>query len=156
MADVLGRLLPFALPLVRYKILGRFLYQTLESAINSATNNSITGTGAGSFPYTYGLKYCYDGRQPQGSRILQLEVLTEIAGEMQWHSVVPNRLYCGVSSAYTASGKEGYQDLLSAEEQQSIASLTLPEAFIRFMQREQGLHGAMPPHIQYTSHLEFL
>ena len=156
MADVLGRLLPFALPLVRYRILGRFLYQTLESAINSATNNSITGTGAGSFPYTYGLKYCYDGRRPQGSRIIQLEVLTEIAGEMQWHSVVPNRLYCGVSSAYTASGKEGYQDLLSAEEQESIASLTLPEAFIRFMQREQGLHGAMPPHIQYTSHLEIL
>ncbi|QYJ88819.1 bifunctional metallophosphatase/5'-nucleotidase [Shewanella halotolerans] len=156
MADVLGRLLPFALPLVKYRILGRYLYQTLESAINSATNNSITGTGAGSFPYTYGLKYCYDGRQPLGTRILQLEILTEIAGEMQWHSVMPDRMYSGVSSAYTASGKEGYQDLLRAEQQESIEALTLPQAFILYMQREEGLHGIMPPHVLYTSHLEGL
>ncbi|MFA0373197.1 5'-nucleotidase C-terminal domain-containing protein, partial [Vibrio sp. 10N.222.54.F6] len=70
LAEVIGRILPFELPLVTYQIQGQYLFQMLESAINAATNNSVIGTGAGSFPYTYGLKYFYDGRQALGQRIV--------------------------------------------------------------------------------------
>ncbi|MCE9679220.1 5'-nucleotidase C-terminal domain-containing protein [Shewanella sp. AS1] len=158
MADVLGRLLPFALPLVKYRIKGAFLYQAIESAINGATNNSITGTGAGSFPYTYGLRYCYDGRQKIGERLLKLEILQ--GGELSekfmqgsWIEVAPDGFYTGVSSAYTASGKEGYQALLNAQWQQEINELTLPDAFIRFMSRQPGLTGEITPQVEYISHL---
>ncbi len=153
MADVLGRLLPFALPLVKYRIQGKYLYQALESAINSATNNSITGTGAGSFPYTYGLRYYYDGRQSQGSRIIKLEIMSIEQGQEVWQPLIAEQFYHGVSSAYTASGKEGYQALLEAQWQAPIEELTLPQAFIRYMSREQGLNGSLAPQLEYTSHL---
>lgn len=153
MADVLGRLLPFDLPLVKYRIKGKHLYQAIESAINSATNNSITGTGAGSFPYTYGLKYYYDGRQSVGKRVIKLEVLSHQSGTEVWQHVELEKHYFGVSSAYTASGKEGYQALQQADWQTAIATLTLPQAFIRFMEREQGLMGDIEPQVSYTSHL---
>ncbi len=153
MADVLGRLLPFPLPLVKYKIQGKYIYQALESAINGATNNSITGTGAGSFPYTYGLRYYYDGRQPQGSRIIKLEIMSIINDKEIWQPLIGKQFYYGVSSAYTASGKEGYQALLKAEWQNSIEELNLPQAFIRYMSREQGLNGVLAPQLEYTSHL---
>lgn len=155
-ADVAGRLLPFELSLVKYQIRGQHLYEAIESAINSATNNSVTGTGAGSFPYTYGLKYFYDGRKPQGQRILTLEVLRSdgIADEPEvWESVDRQEHYFGVSSAYTASGKEGYYPLLQASWQQAIEGLTLPSAFIRFMSHEQSLKQDILPQIEYISHI---
>jgi len=156
LADVVGRLLPFDLSLVKYQIRGLHLYEAIESAINSATNNSVTGTGAGSFPYTYGLKYCYDGRKPLGQRILTLEVLRQPDTEDEadrWESVDRNRDYFGVSSAYTASGKEGYYPLLQASRQQAIEGLTLPSAFIRFMSHEQSLMQEILPQVEYISHV---
>ena len=154
LADVIGRLLPFDLPLVKYRIMGLYLFEALESAINSATNNSVTGTGAGSFPYTYGLKYCYDGRKPQGERILTLEILCPNSTLEKWVTVDKAQHYVGVSSAYTASGKEGYHPLLKAEWQRPLEQLTLPNAFIRFMKREQTLEQELPPQVSYTSHRE--
>ncbi|WP_076410770.1 bifunctional UDP-sugar hydrolase/5'-nucleotidase [Shewanella sp. UCD-KL12] len=154
LADVIGRLLPFELPLVQYQILGAHLFEAIESAINSATNNSVTGTGAGSFPYTYGLKYCYDGRRPLGQRILSLEVICHSESEEQWHKVQRDKHYYGVSSAYTASGKEGYQPLLKAQWQKAIEDLTLPAAFIRFIESKQSLEQELSPQITYTSHRE--
>jgi len=156
LADVVGRLLPFDLSLVKYQIRGQHLYEAIESAINSATNNSVTGTGAGSFPYTYGLKYCYDGRKPLGQRILSLEVLrngsTADAPEI-WESVDRQEHYFGVSSAYTASGKEGYSPLLQANYQQVIEGLTLPSAFIRFMGHKQSFEQDILPQVEYISHM---
>lgn len=152
LADVVGRLLPFDLPLVKYQIQGQFLFAALESAINSATNNSVTGTGAGSFPYTYGLKYCYDGRKPLGERIVSLEILCPNTEKETWRVVDKQLNYVGVSSAYTASGKEGYQPLLNALWIRPIKTLTLPNAFIRFMEREQTLGNELSPQISYISH----
>ncbi|MGL5391847.1 MAG: bifunctional metallophosphatase/5'-nucleotidase, partial [Shewanella sp.] len=107
LADVMGQLLPFELPLVTYEIQGLFLYQALESAINAATNNSVQGTGAGSFPYTYGLRYYYDGRRPLGERLFKLELMPQ-DGSSLWRPIEHDALYVGVSSSYTAAGKEGY------------------------------------------------
>ncbi|NRD73288.1 5'-nucleotidase C-terminal domain-containing protein [Shewanella sp. VB17] len=152
LAYVVGRMLPFELPLVHYEIQGVHLFQAIESAINSATNNSVIGTGTGSFPYTYGLKYCYDGRQALGKRILSLEVLAQDGNS--WLTVDKQAYYFGVSSAYTVSGKEGYSPLLQAKSQENIDGLTIPLAFIRYMQRDNtSLAQALTPHVNYTSHL---
>ncbi|ABK47459.1 bifunctional metallophosphatase/5'-nucleotidase [Shewanella bicestrii] len=155
LADVLGQLLPFELPLVKYEIQGQYLYQALESAINAATNNSVRGTGAGSFPYTYGLRYYYDGRRPLGERLFKLEMMQQ-DGLSLWYPVQPNALYVGVSTSYTAAGKEGYHPLLQARWQESIETLTLPQAFIRFLNRapNPNLADLLSPHVHYTSHVK--
>lgn len=155
LADVLGQLLPFELPLVKYEIQGQYLYQALESAINAATNNSVRGTGAGSFPYTYGLRYYYDGRRPLGERLFKLEMMQQ-DGLSLWYPVQPDALYVGVSTSYTAAGKEGYHPLLQARWQESIETLTLPQAFIRFLNRapNPNLADLLSPHVHYTSHLK--
>ncbi|MCL1145333.1 bifunctional metallophosphatase/5'-nucleotidase [Shewanella sp. 10N.261.52.F9] len=152
LAEVLGRILPFDIPLVAYEIQGIYLFQMLESAINAATNNSVIGTGAGSFPYTYGLKYFYDGKQPLGERIIKLEILTKIAGSERWLAVNPEIFYKGVSSSYTASGKEGYYPILQAKWQQDIEGLSLPQAFTRFISKAETLDEMIEPQVHYTSH----
>ncbi|ARD23314.1 bifunctional metallophosphatase/5'-nucleotidase [Shewanella japonica] len=149
LADVLGRILPFELPLVKYQIQGKFLYQALESAINSATNNGVTGTGAGSFPYTYGIRYFYDGTLPMNHRITLIEEFTQ--GE--WRAIDSQKLYIGVSSAYTAAGKEGYDALLKAHWQQDMESMTLPEAFVDFVSQHGNLiENPLQPNVHYISH----
>ncbi|ACJ28231.1 Metallophosphoesterase:5'-Nucleotidase [Shewanella piezotolerans WP3] len=152
LAEVIGRILPFELPLVTYQIQGQYLFQMLESAINAATNNSVIGTGAGSFPYTYGLKYFYDGRQALGQRIVKLEIMRPANGQPLWFDIDPLQHYIGVSSAYTASGKEGYSPILQSNWQHSVDELTLPEAFIRFMSRTDTLNDILEPEVHYTSH----
>ncbi|MGS0681801.1 bifunctional metallophosphatase/5'-nucleotidase [Shewanella sp. 125m-7] len=152
LAEVVGRILPFDIPLVRYEIQGLYLFQMLESAINAATNNSVIGTGAGSFPYTYGLKYFYDGRQALGQRIIKLEVLRIVEGKQLWLPLDADAYYTGVSSSYTASGKEGYFPILQANWQKDIEGLTLPGAFIRFISKAQALDEILEPQVYYTSH----
>lgn len=151
-ADVIGRILPFELPLMTYKIQGSFLYQALESAINAATNNSVQGTGAGSFPYTYGLRYFYDGRRPLGQRIIKLEVLDESQEQASWQEIVQHLSYIGVSTSYTASGKEGYQALLEAQWQKPIEGLLLSDAFINFVKKREKIDQELVPQVHYTSH----
>ncbi|WP_108944028.1 bifunctional metallophosphatase/5'-nucleotidase [Shewanella halifaxensis] len=152
LAEVLGRVLPFDIPLVAYEIQGVYLFQLLESAINGATNNSVIGTGAGSFPYTYGLKYFYDGTQQLGQRIIKLEILRLSNGVNTWLDVDPNAFYKGVSSSYTASGKEGYHPILQAKWCKDIEGLSLPQAFSRFISKVQTLDETLEPQVHYTSH----
>ncbi|WP_394200615.1 bifunctional metallophosphatase/5'-nucleotidase [Shewanella waksmanii] len=153
LADVVGRILPFDLPLVKYRIKGTYLIEALESAINSATNNSVTGTGAGSFPYTYGVRYFYDGRKPIGQRIVKVEVLSHQHTD-NWLTIDPNHYYHGVSSAYTTSGKEGYAPLLQACWQKTLDGVTLPSAFIAYMQ-EQHIDDVLSPQVNYQSHHQY-
>jgi 5'-nucleotidase len=149
LADVVGRILPFELPLTLYKIQGKFIIEALESAINSATNNGIMGTGAGSFPYPYGLRYFYDGKQAKGLRITQIDIYKHD----HWQTLEPNKSYLGVSSSYTASGKEGYQALLHALWQHPISNQTLPEAFIDFVSQHGHLiTGQLFANVHYISH----
>ncbi|TCN81168.1 bifunctional metallophosphatase/5'-nucleotidase [Shewanella fodinae] len=150
LADVMGRLLPFELPLVKYEIAGDALFRVLESAINAATNNSVIGTGAGSFPYTYGLRYFYDGRLALGQRLFRLELLSPLGG---WQPLQRDDFYVGVSTSYTASGKEGYDALLEARWQQALPEVTLPSAFIQLLQQSPTFDPQLPPTVYYTSHL---
>lgn len=149
-ADILGKVLPFDIPLVTYQIRGKYIYQALESAIDAATNNGVQGTGTGSFPYTYGLRYQYDGRKPQGERIVSIEVMQK----KQWRTLNDEELYTGVSSQYTASGREGYAPLLNNEYRQVMESLTLPGAFIEFLSSGDAWADPVGPNVHYTSHLK--
>ncbi|WP_394129002.1 bifunctional metallophosphatase/5'-nucleotidase [Shewanella maritima] len=149
MADVVGRILPFELPLTLYQIQGKYIIQAIESAINAATNNGVTGTGAGSFPYPYGLRYFYDGTRPMGQRVTQVQVLRQ----KQWQDMGLETNYIGVSTAYTAAGKEGYDALLFAQWQQGIDTKTLPEAFVDFVSEHSHLIGdKLLPNVNYISH----
>ncbi|MCL1073419.1 bifunctional metallophosphatase/5'-nucleotidase [Shewanella dokdonensis] len=150
LADVMGRLLPFELPLVKYEIVGDALFRVLESAINAATNNSVMGTGAGSFPYTYGLRYFYDGRLALGQRLFRLELQDGLGS---WQPLKRDEFYVGVSTSYTASGKEGYDALLEARWQQALTEVTLPSAFIQLLQQAPSFDAQLQPTVYYTSHL---
>ncbi|GLP96653.1 bifunctional metallophosphatase/5'-nucleotidase [Paraferrimonas sedimenticola] len=129
-ADIAGRMLPFAIPLVCYQLQAKHLALALEGAINAAINNGVQSTGTGSFPYAYRLGYRYDAKAPAGQRLTQLKLFTE---QDRWQVLDPEQWLWGVSSAYTASGKEGYQAL-----QQRKQSLTLPlmmsDSFIQLLQ----------------------
>ncbi|GGI68039.1 bifunctional metallophosphatase/5'-nucleotidase [Shewanella gelidii] len=158
-ADIIGRVLPFELPLVRYQIQGCYLIEAIESAINAATNNGVIGTGAGSFPYTYGLKYHYDGRQPIGSRLQQLQILDKLHPanhdihnqELVWKPIETHHYYVGVSSSYTASGKEGYQALLQSCWQKDIQDINLAAAFMQFARKKEVIDQPLAPQLSYIS-----
>lgn len=129
-ADVAGKLLPFAVPIGIYKIKGQFLPLILEGAINNATNNGVEGTGDGSFPYTYNLRFDYQAEAKQGQRVQNVMILT---GEDEWVPIDPQRIYHGTSSAYTMKGKEGYDAILNMEDEGLITSMSMADCFIQLL-----------------------
>ncbi|MCR3909425.1 bifunctional metallophosphatase/5'-nucleotidase [Aeromonas hydrophila] len=145
-ADIAGRLLPFAIPLTLYRVHGHELAEALEGAIDNATNNGVTGNGSGSFPYTAGVRFCYQADQPRGRRITRLE-WERAPG--QWQPVEADAIYRGVSSAYTASGKEGYTALARTLTQHNQElGITLADAFIRWARYLPEL-AATPALVEY-------
>lgn len=144
-ADVAGRLLPFAIPLILYEVYGQELADALEGAINNATDNGVGGNGSGSFPYVAGMRYTYDAAAPLGRRITRLEMETA----QGWQRVASQALYRGVSSAYTASGKEGYTALRrTLNHQRRELGITLADAFIHWA-RQQPVLIAQPPRLRF-------
>lgn len=60
-----------------------------------------------------------------------------------------DQVYRGVSSAYTASGKEGYTALTRTLTQHNQElGITLADAFIRWARHQPELR-AMPPRVEY-------
>ncbi|WP_429114419.1 bifunctional metallophosphatase/5'-nucleotidase [Aeromonas veronii] len=147
-ADIAGRLLPFAIPLTLYRVHGHELAEALENAIDNATNNGVVGNGNGSFPYTAGVRFTYQADRPKGQRITRLEWE---AAPGQWQAVNAEQVYRGVSSAYTASGKEGYTALARTLTQHNQElGITLADAFIRWARHLPTLE-AQPPLLEYLS-----
>lgn len=135
-ADIAGKVLPFAVPVSVYEIKGKYLALAIESAIDNATNNGVVGTGSGSFPYSAGLRYEYDANQISGCRLTYIQTLSD-SGE--WLDLQPERVYRGVSSAYTIKGKEGYSDLLNVESEPFITSFSMADCFSDFIVAQGGL-----------------
>ncbi len=127
-AEISGRLLPFAIPIISYLISGKQLKLALEGAINNATNNGIKGSGNGSYPYTHYLKFEYDGVLPANHRISSLLLWRD----QQWIAVNNDEIYCGVSSSYTIAGKEGYEALLASTDHVDH-HMTMADSFIEFI-----------------------
>ncbi|MDP2562417.1 bifunctional UDP-sugar hydrolase/5'-nucleotidase [Psychrobium sp. 1_MG-2023] len=128
-AEICGRLLPFEIQIISYVIKGHDLRLALEGAINNATNNGVTGTGDGSYPYCYHLRFEYDAEQSEGHRITRLE----IKKNGKWLAVVADATYRGISSAYTIAGKEGYDNLLNSWDHFEHPQ-TMSSSFVEFAQ----------------------
>ncbi|MBD1573518.1 bifunctional metallophosphatase/5'-nucleotidase [Vibrio sp. S17_S38] len=134
-ADIAGKLLPFAVPIGCYEIQGRYISQLLEGAINNALSNGVVGTGSGSYPYTHNLRFEYCSDKPLGLRIVKLEIYTfDINGQQKtWQKVEATRYFKGTSSAYTMKGKEGYDAIVNMRQQGQVTSLSMADCFIEFL-----------------------
>ncbi|MEZ8284038.1 bifunctional UDP-sugar hydrolase/5'-nucleotidase [Vibrio splendidus] len=130
-ADIAGKLLPFAVPIGVYEVRGETIAGMLEGAINNALDNGVVGTGSGSFPYTHNLRFCYHKEAPLGHRIHHLEIHSEALG---WQAVSRNRVYRGASSAYTMKGKEGYNAVLDMMGDGMVTTDSMADCFIEFLQ----------------------
>ncbi|MGO2161606.1 MAG: bifunctional metallophosphatase/5'-nucleotidase [Vibrio toranzoniae] len=130
-ADIAGKLLPFAVPIGMYKVRGETIADMLEGAINNALDNGVVGTGSGSFPYTHNLRFCYYKEAPLGHRIHHLEIYSESSG---WQTVNRDRVYKGTSSAYTMKGKEGYDAVLGMLGNGTVTTDSMADCFIEFLQ----------------------
>jgi 5'-nucleotidase len=128
-ADVSGNLLPFALPVCVYYVTGATMKKMLEGAIDNALDNGVIGTGAGSYPYCYGLDFIYDADKSSGERISQLKIYNG----RRWEPVGTSAVYCGTSSAYTMKGKEGYNAILDVVRSGYTSDVTMADAFIEML-----------------------
>ncbi|GDY28062.1 bifunctional metallophosphatase/5'-nucleotidase [Agarivorans sp. Toyoura001] len=133
-AEICGRLLPFEIAIVSYLVSGKQLLQVIESSIDNATNNGLLGTGDGSFPYFYKLRYHYQGDKPAGKRVSKVELR---CGDM-WQALELKKNYRGVSSAYTLAGKEGYHALLDSWDHQDLG-MTMSDSFVTFASQQKQL-----------------
>ncbi|PMH41402.1 bifunctional metallophosphatase/5'-nucleotidase [Vibrio sp. 10N.286.49.B3] len=129
-ADIAGKLLPFAVPIGIYDIDGQAIADALEGAINNATNNGIKGTGSGSYPYTHNLQFEYHADRPQGERITDLKINHPTLG---WCPVDPAAIYRGTSSAYTMKGKEGYDALLNMQGEGVVTTSSMSECMVALL-----------------------
>jgi 5'-nucleotidase len=130
-ADIAGKLLPFVVPIGTYRIKGKYITEALEGAINNATNNGVLGTGSGSYPYAYNLRFNYLPEHPQGKRIANLVIYKQDAG---WIKIEPEIIYHGSSSAYTMKGKEGYNAITMMEGEGIVSQYSMADCFIDFIQ----------------------
>ena len=142
-ADIAGKLLPFAVPIGMYEIKGETIAAMLEGAINNALDNGVVGTGSGSFPYTHNLRFCYHKEAPIGHRIHHLEIHSDESG---WQPVSRERIYRGTSSAYTMKGKEGYNAVLDMIGDGIVTTYSMADCFIAFLQGN-------PESLKYTEPL---
>jgi 5'-nucleotidase len=131
-ADVAGRLLPFAVPIGCYDVQGGTIRHALEGAINNALNNGVEGTGSGSYPYTHNLSFDYNAEAPRGERIKNLQIFDG----QHWDHVQDEQWYRGASSAYTMKGKEGYEALLDMRGEGVISNLSMADCFIELLTDE--------------------
>ncbi|MGL6261805.1 bifunctional metallophosphatase/5'-nucleotidase [Vibrio sp. WXL210] len=130
-ADIAGKLLPFAVPIGVYRLSGEALRLTLEGAINNALNNGVEGTGSGSYPYTSRLRFDYQPDNPPGERIEHLQVCDD---QGLWQDVDPEAIYCGTSSAYTMKGKEGYDAILNQLPGSIVTTVSMADCFVEYLQ----------------------
>lgn len=136
-ADIVGNILPFVIPLAIYKVTGQILAEVLEGAMNNALSNGVVGTGTGSYPYLHRCRFEYHGDAPLGQRIQGLEIYRDGA----WQCVHPEQVYCGVSSSYTVKGKEGYDAFLRMTQPVVYSPQSMSDAFLKFMSRADTTLG---------------
>jgi 5'-nucleotidase len=134
-ADIAGKLLPFAVPIGVYQLKGKDIALVLEGAINNAISNGVVGTGSGSYPYCYNLDFSYHAGEPAGQRIQTLKIYSTDKG---WQPIEPEKVYCGSSSAYTMKGKEGYDAMNRMQGKGVVTHHSMADCFIDFVKHQPG------------------
>lgn len=129
-ADIAGKVLPFAIPIVIYSLKGKYLKAAIEGAIDNATDNGVVGSGSGSFPYVSQIRYCYEASKPSGQRITEFSIYHKDRG---WSLIVDDQIYYGTSTAYTIKGKEGYAPLLNKEVECITTPFSMADCFIDYL-----------------------
>jgi 5'-nucleotidase len=129
-ADIAGKILPFTVSVGCYTLLGKDVIAVLQGAVDNAL--SSTGTGSGSFPYCYGLRFeltdaDVDGEQQRVSNVQILE-------SQRWETLDEQRVYCGCSSAYTMTGREGYDAILNTQTHSYVSDKSMADCFIYYLQ----------------------
>lgn len=148
-ADIAGKVLPFAIPIVIYRIKGKHLKAAIEGAIDNATDNGVIGSGSGSFPYVSQLNYQYEASQPIGKRITELLIFHAARG---WTPVLDEQIYIGTSTAYTVKGKEGYAPLLHKEGELITTQYSMAECFIDYLRHYPNLTKPVEILNRYNKH----
>ncbi|MFA0087356.1 bifunctional UDP-sugar hydrolase/5'-nucleotidase [Vibrio sp. 10N.261.51.F12] len=136
-ADIAGKLLPFAVPIGVYTIQGCFIPLIIEGAINNAIGNGVVGTGSGSYPYTFQLEFQYDKEAPMGERVSGVFI--------EGRPLDVTRIYTGTSSAYTMKGKEGYDAILNMEDEGIVTNWSMSDCFIKLLKDK-------PEHVSSARH----
>ncbi|EGA70772.1 putative 5'-nucleotidase [Vibrio sinaloensis DSM 21326] len=140
-ADIAGRLLPFAVPIGVYQLSGNDIAAALEGAINNALNNGVEGTGDGSYPYTYNLSFDYSYDSPAGQRIKNLMIYND---EQGWQPVDNEKIYTGSSSAYTMKGKEGYEAMSNMKGEGIVTTQSMADCFITLLKDKPDVINRTP------------
>lgn len=140
-ADIAGKLLPFAVPIGVYQLSGKDIAAALEGAINNALNNGVEGTGDGSYPYTYNLNFDYLAEAPMGKRIRNLMIYDDNTG---WQPIDNNKVYVGSSSAYTMKGKEGYEAICNMVGEGVVTTQSMADCFIKLLRDNPDIINREP------------
>ena len=82
---------------------GNRVIDVLEDALANFLDNDGS---SGSYPYASGLRYDIDASQPEGSRVSNVEVNSQVAGT--WAAINPTGIYRVVTNDFIASGRDGY------------------------------------------------
>ncbi len=97
MGEVLT-VLPFSNTLATFQLTGADIVASLENGVSQVEN------GAGRFPQVAGLKYSFDGSQPAGSRVSDVQVEQDGA----WVPIDPEATYGVVTNNYVRTGGDGF------------------------------------------------
>ncbi len=101
-------LMPFGNSLAVLDMSGEQVVAVLEDALSNIFDD---GNSDGSFPYTAGLRYTAEAGQPEGERVVSIEVL----GPQGWEPVDPAETYRVVTVAFIARGGDGYATFSGVE-----------------------------------------
>ena len=101
-------LMPFGNSLAVLDMSGAQAVAVLEDALSNIFDD---GNSDGSFPYTAGLRYAVEAGQPEGERVISIEVL----GPQGWALIDPAETYRVVTVAFLARGGDGYDTFSGVE-----------------------------------------
>ena len=101
-------LMPFGNSLAVLDLSGEQVVAVLEDALSNIFDD---GNSDGSFPYTAGLRYTVEAGQPEGERVISIEVL----GPQGWVPIDPAETYRVVTVAFLARGGDGYDTFSGVE-----------------------------------------
>lgn len=134
-------LLPFANTLVELDLTGAEVLAALEDGVANHLDRHLSD---GSHPYTAGLRWELDMRQPRGQRLANVQVRDKATGE--WRPLDPARTYVLVTHDFIASGKDGYATLGAAYAAGRFVNtyLLYTQTFVDYVRARGGLRHPAP------------